>query len=148
MRLYIPTTLPDLAVATGLRVPSAHAVTEALAAALPEEDLEGLELAALLMAADASVEEIARRGAPPRRVVAVAEVPGQVRPIDPDASPSRVAAPATIPWSAVESLHVDDDDAGADVAAAAAGDDEALDRAADRDLLWYDVTERETLVPD
>lgn len=148
MRLYVPTTLPDLADAGGLRVPSAHAVTDALAAALPEEDLEGLELAALLAAADASVEEIARTSASPRRVVAVAEIPGRARPIDPDASPTRVAAPPTIPWSAVVSLHVDEGEAEADVAAAAAGDDEALDRAAERDLLWYDVTERETLVSD
>jgi hypothetical protein len=142
--VYLPTTLRALADPEGLRPGGAHAVTAALAAALPGEEEEGLEFAALLAAADESVALIAADPtAPRRRVVAAADVPGRVSPraADPEGLPSAVQPPPFVPWAWVVSLLVDDDDAGDDVAAAAAGDAAALDRAAERDLLWYDVSE-------
>lgn len=140
MRLYVPATVRDLDHPDGLAPLSAHASTPALAAALPGEDAESLEYAALLAAADESVALLAADpGAPRRRVVVAADVPGALVPAGP--LPSGVAPPAHVPWSRVVSLHVDDADAVPDVTAAALGDDDALDRAAEHDLLWYDVTE-------
>lgn len=142
VRLYLPTTLSALADPSGLHPPAAHAVTPGLRAAFPDEDAEGLEFAAMLAAADASVLMLADHpAAPPRRVVVVAEVPGPPARPRPGGLPSAVEPPAVVPWSAVVSLHVDEPDAETDVAAAAAGDEEAGDRAAERDLLWYDVSE-------
>lgn len=142
MRLYVPATLPTLAADGGFRPRSAYAVTADLAAALPGEDQEALEYAAFLAAADESVDLVASDdSAPRRRVVVVAELPGPVPPAEPCAHPGAVRPPGAIPWDRVVSLHVDDESAEADVAAAAAGDAEALERAAERDLLWYDVSE-------
>ncbi len=146
VRLYVPTTLPALADSDGLHPVTAHAVTPGLATALPDEDEEGLELAALLAAADDSVALLsgdphARRW----RVVAVAEVPGRVPTPLPGGVPSAVVPPGRVTWADVVSLHVDEEIAEEDVAAAAAGDPEALERAAGRDLLWFDVTELDVL---
>lgn len=142
VRLYLPATLPALADPSGLHPLAAHAVTSGLRAALPDEDAEGLEFAAMLAAADASVLMLADHpAAPRRRVVVVAEVPGPPTRPRPGGLPSAVEPPALVPWSTVVSLHVDERDAETDVAAAAAGDEEAGDRAAERDLLWYDVSE-------
>jgi hypothetical protein len=149
VRVYVPTTLPALADPDGLRPATAHAVTPELAAALPGEDEEGLEFAALLAAADESVGLLAADPtAPRRRVVAAADVPGpsrRPRAPDPDRLPSAVEPPSLVPWSWVVSLHVDGEDAAQDVAGAAEGDTAALDRAADRALLWYDVGELDVL---
>lgn len=145
MRLYLPATLRDLDRPDGLRPATAHAVTPALAAALDEDDEETLEFAALLAAADASVALLAAdRTAPRRRVVVVADLP-DVRPVprDDDDDPSAVVPPSAVRWHDVVSLHVDEVQAEADVDAAARGDVEALDRASERDLLWFDVSERE-----
>ncbi len=63
-----------------------------------------------------------------------------------------------VPWAAVVSVHVDEADAVADVAAAAlsleaatAGDEDALHAIEDaeaRDLLWYDATEADALLAE
>lgn len=142
MRFYLPATLLDLDEEDGLTPTAAHSVTPDLAAALPEEDDEGLEFAAMLAAADASVSLLARTpAAPRRRVVVVAEVAkAELEPVA-DGLPSEVVPPTGVPWSEVVSLHVDDAAAEPDVAAAASGDDDAGERAADRDLLWYDGSE-------
>lgn len=148
MRLYVPATLAQIHDRAGLRPAAAHAVTPALAAALPGEDREGLELAALLAAADESVALLALHlEAPRRRVVVAAEVVGVGTPPihGAEALPSAVTPPETIGWDQVVSLHVDEPDAEPDVTAAAEGGSAALDRSAERDLLWYDVTELEYL---
>lgn len=145
MRVYVPATLLLLADPAGLSPASAHAVTPALAAALPEEDEESLEFAALLAAADESVGLLAADPAAPRRRVVLAVDLDGPAPARAGGLPSAVAPPAVIPWARVVSLHVDEPEAEADVAAAADGDDEALDRAAERDLLWYDVSELDDL---
>ena len=53
-----------------------------------------------------------------------------------------------MPWSAVVSFHVDDPadgDAAAVVSAAVGGDEEAIEKAGELDLLWFDVSERDEL---
>lgn len=145
MRIYLPATTADLASPEGLLPRWAHAVTPALRAALPEEDEEGWELAAMLAAADDSVDLLAADDSLPRRLVVAADVEeSAVRVPDrgeEDRAPSAVEVTRPVSWTDVVSLHVDEDAAAEDVAAAAVGDEAALDRAAERDLLWYDVTE-------
>ena len=54
MRIYLPATAADLSAAE-ISPRTAHAATQALVAALPEEDEEGLEVSASLCAADSSL---------------------------------------------------------------------------------------------
>ena len=71
MRIYLPSTLAELGAKGGLSPRPVHAVTPALRAALPDEDDEGLEYAAQLLAADDSLDRL--DGSVPsgrRRVVA------------------------------------------------------------------------------
>jgi hypothetical protein len=155
MRLYVPATLDELtAVVPGptarwdLAPRAAHAVTPALAAALPEDDDEGHEYAAFLAAADDSLALVAAGGVVPLRVVVSVEVPDDaVSPDDggADAAPSRVSVGRALSGVVVEAVHVDEPEAAVDVRAvlvAADGDDDdalaaAIERSAERDLLWY-----------
>lgn len=157
MRIYLPATSEDLRHPEGLSPRAAHALTAALRQALPEEDDDGLADSALLAAADDSIALL--RGAPaaaPLRVVVAADVPDRdvtvprlERPWRPgdDRLPSAVDVTVSVPWRDVASIHVDEAAATADVAAAVAApeDAEALDRAAEHDLLWHDIIERPTL---
>ena len=148
MRVYLPATLDELdhldkwGVQVGpLR---AHAVTQALRTALPEEDDEGWEFVAQLVAADESLALLADRPAVPRlRLVLAADVPdASVAPDDdPEAEVTSVTIASGVPVDALVCAHVDEPAAAVDVVAAIAGDDEALQRLEDRDLLWYDVSE-------
>ena len=150
MRVYLPATAADLT-APALSPRTAHAVTAALAAALPEEDQEGLEVSASLCAADSSLVRLSRPeadGLADRRVVVAADVvPEHVRELAPDEDvlPGTVQVTAPVPWDDVASLLVDEAAAEADVRAARGGDEAAFERAAEADLLWYDVCEREHL---
>jgi hypothetical protein len=147
MRIYLPATLADLDTSRGLEPRLVHAVTSALRAALPDEDEEGLEYAAQLLAADDSLERIGATGATPRRVVVTADVPeAVVEAVEDPHAPTVVRLTAQVAWEAVACAHVDEAAAEADVTAAAAGDEEAIDRLDDRDLLWYDVSELDRLV--
>jgi len=145
VRLYLPATLDELDDhAAALSARRAHAVTAALRAALPDEDDEGLEFAAQLMAADDSLELLAGRpGAPRLRLVVSVDVPDSaVGPTDdPDAAPSAVRLLTTVARDDVVCVHVDEPEARDEVARAAAGDEAASDALDERDLLWYDATE-------
>lgn len=157
MRIYLPATSEDLHHSEGVSPRAAHALTPALRSALPEEDEDGLADSALLAAADESVELLrATPGAAALRVVLAAdvaerdvEVPRTRRPWRPgdDRLPSAVDLRVTVPWRDVASIHVDDPAAATDVAAAvtAPEDATALDRAAEHDLLWHDIVERQAL---
>ncbi|WP_166849754.1 DUF6912 family protein [Isoptericola sp. BMS4] len=171
MRIYVPATLDELASAVvsagGARwdVPArrAHADTEALAEALPDDDEEAREYAAFLAAADDSLALVAARGgAVPLRVVVSADVARAAvsEAAGDDVPPSGVDV-AAVPGAAIVAVHADEPEAAADVRAvlaaadaesdaegvasrAAATDevlDDALQRVTDRDLLWYDATE-------
>ncbi|WP_029291856.1 hypothetical protein [Cellulomonas sp. HZM] len=151
MRIYLPATLDELQdrpeATLGTR--PAHAVTSALRAALPDEDEEGLEFAAQLMAADDSLDLVGLRPeAPALRVVVSVDVPdAEVTPGDPavDGAPTLVVLAQPVPVSAAVCVHVDEPTMAADVRKAARGDKAALDRVDDADLLWYDATELATI---
>ena len=145
MRLYLPATATDLRDPAGITPRWAHAVTPALRVELPDEDEEGLEMTATLAAADESVRLIAADGSVPRRVVVVADVGDAAvqvpEVLGEEQLPTAVELVSTVRWFDVVTLHVDEPEAAGDVRAAAAGDDDALERAAERDLLWFDVVE-------
>lgn len=165
MRVYLPSTLPRLAAAAraGAFEPDtaghlvAHAVTPAVREWYIEGDLEELEFATLIDAAQAALRLLAEDvDAAARRVVVAADVPdAAVRPA-PDQGRSRVRLSGPVPLAAVASVHVDEPEAGPTVAAAVralpaaeAGDDDArfaLDEAEACDLLWYDVSEIPQLI--
>ena len=155
MRIYLPATSADLSRPAGVPPRWAHAVTGELRRALPDEDDEALEAAALLAAADESIQHLrATPNAAPRRVVlaadvdeSVVEIAARARPWQEgdDQLPSAVDIRATVPWDRIVSIHVDEAAAAQDVTAALE-DDDAIDRAAEHDLLWHDIVEREVLV--
>lgn len=141
MRVYLPATLSELADPEGLGPRVVHAVTPGLRAALPDEDEEGLEYAAQLLAADDSLDLI-DDGAPRRLVVAADVAEEAVVPLDDDdAAPSAMRLLEPVVWEDVACAHVDEEAAAADVTATLAGDEVAADRLAERDLLWFDVSE-------
>ena len=149
MRIYLPVTLLDVDAAdpTGTLPPArAHAVTPALRELFPNEDDEGLEYAAQLAAADDSLELVGSTPDAPRlRVVLAADVdPADVGALI-DEIPSAVELRRPLPWAAVVSAHVDEPAAAGDVAEALTGDEEAVERLDERDLLWYDATELGTI---
>jgi hypothetical protein len=62
-----------------------------------------------------------------------------------DEVPSAVTLRDPVPWAAVVCAHVDEPAASGDVTQALTGDDDAVDRLDERDLLWYDATELHTI---
>ncbi|MEF2525298.1 MULTISPECIES: DUF6912 family protein [Streptomyces] len=160
MRVYVPLTLPGLAEVhqageLGGDPLRAYAVTPGLREWYVSDDVEELEYAALGRAAEASLRLLAADAAAPRKRVvvafdvaerAVAPVPGSDGP-----ALGQVALAGPVRLAAAAAVHVDADDAVADVAAAAeavgaadAGDDAArpaLDGAEDHELLWFGVQE-------
>jgi hypothetical protein len=155
VRLYLPATLDELDDLLQGRAPlpvprRAHAVTPALSALLPDEDEEGVEFAAQLMAADdALVLLAARPEAPGLRLVVTVEVPDDAvhagAPDGTDGVDDEAASLMTLTVPAVLDdvvcVHVDEPAAREEIARALDGDDAALDSVAERDLLWYDATE-------
>jgi hypothetical protein len=135
IRAYLPLTAVDLAaaVASGLPGPhlAAHAATESLRSALPDEDdSEVLEYYALMLAADESAAAV-RAGSvsPARRVVLAADVDQSEVVADPERGPGAVRVAGPVPWQRVAALHVDE--AAAEPTVAAAGDTDQFE------LLWY-----------
>jgi hypothetical protein len=155
VRLYLPATLDELDDLLRDRAPlsaprRAHAVTPGLVALLPDEDEEGVEFAAQLMAADDALVLLASRPeAAGLRLVVTVEVPDDaVREGAPeegsgvdDEAASLVTLTAPVTRAEVVCAHVDEPAARDEVARALDGDDVALDALAERDLLWYDATE-------
>lgn len=154
MRVYVPTTVELLQALrdNGFQPPvAAHAVTPALREWYVEGDLEELEYAASDEAAHASLRLLATTGSEvPRRVVVAADVPDEaVTASGLTRSGVEVRVPVTL--AVVASVHVDDDEARAEISVAAqavpaadGGDDDAaadVEQAAGHELLWYDVSE-------
>ncbi|GGX90210.1 DUF6912 family protein [Streptomyces fructofermentans] len=167
MRVYVPLTLSGLAEAykTGELGPgpfAAYAVTPALREWYLSDDIEELEYAALNRAALASLRLIAiEPGVVRRRVVVAVDVPDGSAVPDPDrgldpSSLGEVRVAAAVPLRKAAAVHVDADDAEADVSAAAAalgaadrGDDDAqfvVDGVEDHELLWFATQEIRNLV--
>ncbi|MDR0945273.1 MAG: hypothetical protein LBM66_03820 [Bifidobacteriaceae bacterium] len=150
MRVYVPGTAADLRRGT-LASSDAYAVTPALEAALPEDVAETREYVAYLGAVDDSAQLAAAVGAVPRRVVFAAEVAtSAVRQpeSEPDAGghPGLVRLRGPVAWRDVVAIHVDETAAEPDVTAAANGDSKAARALEDRDLMWYDPSERDALI--
>jgi hypothetical protein len=149
VRIYLPVTLLDVdpaGTSGSLDVARAHAVTTALRELFPDEDDEGLEYAAQLAAADDSLELVGETTDAPRlRAVLSADVDESTVTVLDEDVPSVVALSAPVPWSAVVCALVDEPAAADDVTAALTGDEEAVERLDDRDLLWYDATELHTI---
>ncbi|MFF8932767.1 DUF6912 family protein [Streptomyces longwoodensis] len=167
MRVYVPLTLPGLAEAhktgqLGSGPLVAYAVTPGLREWYLSDDVEELEYAALSRAALASLRLLAAdAGAPRRRVVVAVDVPDGAAASDPDrgldpAALGEVTVAGAVPLVKAAAVHVDADDAEADVAAAAdaleaadGGDDDAqfvVDGAEDHELLWFATQEIPNLV--
>jgi hypothetical protein len=132
VRIYLPSVAAELSGTPSVLL--AHAVTEALRAEVTDEDDETLEMIALLAAADDSVRLVGERGS-------AAATPAAT------GLPTAVELAGPVDWSDVRAIHVDETDAETDVAAAAAGDDDAFERVVDLDLLWYDPAERDRILP-
>ncbi|CAM5734409.1 putative protein OS=Streptomyces tendae OX=1932 GN=GUR47_07415 PE=4 SV=1 [Streptomyces tendae] len=163
MRVYVPLTLTGLAEAhrageLGAGPLVAYAVTPALREWYRSDDIEELEYAALNRAALASLRLLAADGdAVRRRVVVAADVPDGAVAAGPDpAALGEVRVAGPLPLAKAAAVHVDSDDAEADVraatgalAAADGGDDDAqsvVDGAEDHELLWYATQEIPNLV--
>jgi hypothetical protein len=165
MRVYLPTTLTELALilrGSGPAAPVAYAVTPALREWYASGDLEELEYAAMADAARASLRLLAADpSAPSRRVVLAAEVPDELVASGAgdmaDAEERAVVKlSGAVPFEWIVSGHVDDAEAESDVRAARAavpaadeGDDDArftVDGAAGHDLLWYATQELTHLI--
>ena len=163
MRVFLPSTLPDLAGflrAGHIDQRSGYAVTPALREAYASGDQEELEYVALTAAARSSLRLLAADPlAPPRRVVLVGELgddqvtwPG----VDQDAEPAAVIVAAPVALAKLVSAHVDDEQAAQDIRAAIAalpaadaGDDDAafeVDQAEGHELGWYATQELPHLI--
>lgn len=156
-RVYIPSTtgrLRELLVSGGLGPTPvhAHAVTREVAAVLPDVDEEEQEYAVLTAAAQDSLGLLSTEERP-RRVVVVAETDTVV---EAEGEGSRVELHEVVPLRRVVAVHVDSEEAEADVAAARdawveaqAGDEPAqrlLDRCEDHELGWFATQETAALV--
>jgi hypothetical protein len=158
MRVYLPSTLPELAdiLAKGEAGPAplrAFAVTPALRESYTSGDDEELEYAAMLAAARRSLRLLdADSAAPRRRVVLAADVPDEL--VVGNAGfdePALVEVKKAVEFRHVVSGHVDDPAAAPEIAAAAAalraaddGDDDAqftVDSAEGHELQWYATQE-------
>ena len=163
VRVYLPATISLIAALRDggelarLAGP-AHAVTPALREWYTEGDEEELEYVAFSRAAQEALRLLrADPGAPRRRVVISADVPEAEITIDSqDLGTSEVKLGGPVPRKAIASFHVDEQEAEADVAAAAdaveeafAGDPDAqftVDSAEDHELLWYAPEEIDDLL--
>ncbi len=142
MRIYLPATFAELAAHPApLASAAAHGATALVRAALPSEDEEAWEYVAQLAAADDSLARLADDDVPLRLVV-VADVPDVVvREVDGALEPSQLVLDGPVAWRDVVCVLVDEPEAAVDVRAAREGDTQAAERLAERDLLWYDVSE-------
>jgi hypothetical protein len=158
MRVYLPSTLPALAMLLLTHEISplpvrGFAVTPALREGYSSGDLEELEYIALLHAARASLRMLQEdRSAARRRVVVAAELPEELivgnSGFD---EPALVEVKKPVLLRHVVSGHIDDLAAAVEIAAAVAalpaadaGDDDAqfiVDSAEGHELLWYATQE-------
>lgn len=156
MRVYIPATSALLRVLhVEGALPSGHtafAVTPGLREWYRDEDIEELEYAALLEAGRASLRLLDDdRSAARRRIVVAADLVDELVTVRDDIDRGVVRLAGPVPIAQVASVHVDDSDAEAAVAAAAAvigeadlGSDSAQDVVDDAegfDLQWYATQE-------
>jgi hypothetical protein len=165
VRVYLPATLRSAAalLAAGEVTPKpdkGYAVTPALREWYASGDTDELEYAAMAAAARASLALLATdTTAPSRRVVLAVDVDDRTVQLPHDLNaPAQVRLSAPVPVSRVAAVHVDEEVAATDVAAAVgaldqadAGDEDAafvVDGAEGHELLWYATQELRDLVAD
>jgi hypothetical protein len=153
VRVFLPattTTLREL-LASGLIGPApltAFGVTSGLREWYVDDDAEALEYAAMVEAARGALRLIdSDPAAARRRVVVAADVPDRAVEVRDDLDRGVVRVTEPVPLAAIASVHVDDADAEATVAAAAEsiiaadlgdpGAQEAVDDAEGFELSWY-----------
>jgi hypothetical protein len=162
MRVYMPATMPQLAILRErgeLTAPvEVHAVTPTLREWYAEGDEEELEYVAFTRAAQAALQLLRHDpAAPRRRVVVSADIPASSMVVrDIELGSSVVRLPQALSLKEIASIHVDGADAAEVVAAAAdvideamAGDPDAqftVDSAEDHELEWYAVSELDELL--
>ena len=158
VRVYVPTTLRGLAaaVAAGGLGPApfqAHAVTDALRAALPGAGEEDWEYAAASAAGQTSVGMLDAQE-PARRVVLAVDVP-VARPADAGDDPTLVEVDEVVPLRRVAAVLADSEDAEGSVAAArdaalhgTADAPRALECCLDHELGWWATQEIPVLLEE
>ncbi|WP_291377555.1 hypothetical protein [Demequina sp.] len=139
MRVYIPATVDELALQTsGQWEPQrAFAVTDLLREAIAALDEDEL----VEFAIDAAAMASALDGGSRLRAVIAADVSRADAVPDAVTHPAAVLVAGRLDPAAIACVFVDEEDAASDAKAAAAGDDDAAERLADRTLLWYDLAE-------
>lgn len=139
MRVYIPATVDGLALQTsGQWEPGlAFSVTEAWRDSADDLDEDELAEAAI----DAAAMESGLERGSRLRVVIAADVSRADTVTDPETHPAAVRINGKLSKASIACVFLDEDDAADDVVAARGGDDDALERLADRTLLWFDLAE-------
>lgn len=139
MRVFVPGSVRELGhYASGNWEPDrGYAVTERLMDISAYDDPDELAEQARDAAAEDSIVVL---GSPLRLVVAIDVSRADCAPA-PDAHPAAVTLAGRVMPASIACIFLDEADAAADARAAAGGDEEALERLEERDLLWYDVSE-------
>ena len=114
-----------------------YAVTERLMEISAFDDPDELAEQARDAAAEDSIVVLGSRL---RLVVAIDMSRADVAPV-PDAHPAAVTIAGRVMADSIACFFLDEPDAEADARAAAGGNEKALERLEERDLLWYDVSE-------
>lgn len=156
MRLYVPATLSELETVSGGKIDfqprRAHAATAALIAEMAElevTDLEEVEYAAQLCAADDSLMLIASNPQESwQRMVISVDLPDNVvtpaKGTDEDGTEfpaSAVDITEAVRHVPIVCVHVDEPEAATSIQGVLEGDEQAMEDLSEADLLWYDVTE-------
>lgn len=145
MRVYIPGNVADLETYTsGMWEPSTgFGVTPLLLEISAHDDPE--ELAE--QARDAAAADSLLTAKSARRLVMVVDYPrADVTPA-PEDHPAAVHLTGRVMDDAIVCAFVDEEAATKDARAAIKGDADARERLAQRELLWYDVTELDLITP-
>lgn len=148
VRIYIPATSSDLT-AEPIAARVAHTVTPELENVIGAEEPEYLEAIAMNAAADDSLRLLSQDGsAASRRIVIAADIANAEAAPGVDQLPTARVLAGPVEWDQVDSIHVDDAEAEEQIQLARSGDEDAFERAADEDLMWYDVAERDLLAAE
>jgi len=143
MRIFVPGTVSELRHYTSghWEPDGGYAVTERLLDISVYDDPDELAEQARDAAAEDSIVVLGSRL---RLVVAVDVSRADVAPV-PDAHPAAVTLTGRVMADSIACFFLDEASAEEDARAAAGGDEAALERLEERDLLWYDVSELDRL---
>src|SRR6187551_3612742 len=139
MRVFVPGVVGEIShYRSGHWEPDrGYAVTERLLEISAFDDPDELAEQARDAAAEDSIVVLGSRL---RLVVAIDISRADVAPV-PDAHPAAVTMTGRVMADSIACFFLDEAGAAEDARAAAGGDERALERLEERDLLWYDVSE-------